>query len=118
MLTEIATIAKHMASKRTIESFEDDSKKIVGWELFILILLIFLGILRIASSTIVAYRCNYDENIIIKIIIVLFAFLFSEIYVPYYLIKYVILNRRCSDNLVFRKRVRVNKQVNNINRRN
>jgi len=100
------------------ENFIDDNvfSKLNGFQIFLIVLIIFFGILRIAASTIVAYRCNINENIIVKILICIFAFLFSEIYVPYYLIKYDILGRKCRNNYIV-KQSRKNSNNNYIVKR-
>lgn len=90
----------------------DERTKLNGWTIFLLVLIIFFGILRIAASTIVAYRCNYNENFLFKVIIVIFAFIFSEIYVPYFLIKYVILQKKCENSLFFGKKKNIRYNVN------
>jgi len=66
------------------------------------ILLLITGLITMVSSAIVAYKCNHRENMFVKICILLFALFFSEFYVPYYLIKYVILDRKCGSNVFIR----------------
>ena len=80
------------------------------------IILIICGITMMVSSAIVAYKCNHRENMFIKIIILIFALLFYEFYVPYYLIKYVILERKCGSNVFIRNMAAPNKNNRRMNR--
>lgn len=43
----------------------------------------------------IAYQCNRKENLLARLLISLFAFTFSGIYLIYYLFVYIILGRKC-----------------------
>ena len=87
-----------------------------GFQIFLIIVLWITGISTMISSAIVAYKCNHRENMFVKIIIILFALLLCEFYVPYYLIKYVILNRKCGDNVLIRNMTAPKNNKRNRNR--
>ena len=118
MLADFALVSLFSKLKSKESFIVDDNvfSKLNGFQIFLIVLIIFFAILRIAASTIVAYRCNINENIIVKILICIFAFLFSEIYVPYYLIKYDILGRKCKNNYIV-KQSRKNSNNNYIVKR-
>lgn len=84
------------------EHFHNRRRSSYVLNLILGIILIICGITMMVSSAIVAYKCNHRENMFIKIIIIIFALLFYEFYIPYYLIKYVILERKCGSNVLIR----------------
>ena len=59
------------------------------------ILALIVIILTMVVSGMVAYKCNKHENGLVQFFVVLFAILFHEFYIPYYLIKRVIMHIPC-----------------------
>lgn len=84
---------------KTQESFGEVAYSFNGFSLSLLILSLLLAMVNLVSCLILAYKCNQRENIIIKSFILLFVLFFSEFYIPYYLIKYGILGRKCNNNV-------------------
>lgn len=85
---------------------EHFTSSINAFQIIVLIILFISGLATMISSGIIAYKCNRYENIFIKICIVIFALLLCEFYVPYYLIKYVILKRKCKSNILIKDKRR------------
>ena len=103
-------------SKTLVESFGEVAYSFNGFSLFLLILSLLLAMVNLVSCLILAYKCNQRENIIIKSFILLFVLFFSEFYIPYYLIKYGILGRKCKNNVIVRSNNNVRR--NNVRRNN
>lgn len=47
-------------------------------------------------ALILAWRCNYHEPLWVQILVVLIAFLYSEMYISYYVIYHWILKNPCA----------------------
>ena len=56
---------------------------------------LIIAIIIAIFTSIIAFKCNNYNNIILKIIYSLFAFFFSGIYLIYYFIRYIIFNKKC-----------------------
>ncbi len=69
-------------------TYQKVSKYPLSWILVSLIIGFFTAYL--------AYSCNEKETPATRCVITLFAFFFSAIYLVYYFIIYVILNKHCS----------------------
>ncbi len=101
-MLELFTIMKSMQNSlenETIEKFESNKndpnyveaslhKIPTSW--IILSLLIGIG------TAYLAYSCNYNETGATRLIVTLFAFFFSGIYLIYYFIIYILLNKKCN----------------------
>jgi hypothetical protein len=57
---------------------------------------IILSILIGVGTAYLAYSCNLNETPATRLIITLFAFFFSGIYLLYYFIIYILLNKKCN----------------------
>ncbi len=57
---------------------------------------IILSILIGIGTAYLAYSCNYNETPATRFIVTLFAFFFSGIYLVYYFIIYILLNKKCN----------------------
>ncbi len=57
---------------------------------------IILSILIGIGTAYLAYSCNYSETPATRFIVTLFAFFFSGIYLVYYFIIYILLNKKCN----------------------
>lgn len=62
--------------------------------LFVIFLLI-ISIFGVIISGMVAYKCNKYSNGFFRFFAVLLAIIFSDIYVYYYLIRYVLMGQSC-----------------------
>ena len=122
VLSTILYTVQHLAKKNKekpnsitlVESFSEVAYSFNGFSLFLLILSLLLAMVNLVSCLILAYKCNQRENIIIKSFILLFVLFFSEFYIPYYLIKYGILGRKCKNNVIVRSNNNVRR--NNVRR--
>lgn len=119
VLLTAALLSDKLKSNNNIESYNNKynasnhSPAFNAFMVIVVIISIILGMIKLVTSPIIAYKCNRNENTVLKVFIILFAFLFSEFYIPYYLIKYVILDNKCSDNLFIRNRNRNRNNRNN-----
>jgi uncharacterized BrkB/YihY/UPF0761 family membrane protein len=95
MLTTLFSMKHRNPDNTNIESFTDIHRGMSGILIFISIVLFILGLSTMIAIAIIAYRCNKRENIIVKTLVVLFAIVFSEFSVPYYLIRYVVMGKKC-----------------------
>ena len=57
----------------------------------IMIICLLIGLF----TAFLAYKCNYKENPAKRLLITLFAFFFSGLYLLYYFIRYVLLGDHC-----------------------
>ncbi len=57
---------------------------------------IILSLLIGIGTAYLAYSCNYNETPATRLIVSLFAFFFSGIYLIYYFIIYILLNKKCN----------------------
>ncbi len=57
---------------------------------------IILSILIGIGTAYLAYSCNLNETPATRLIVTLFAFFFSGIYLVYYFIIYILLNKKCN----------------------
>lgn len=57
---------------------------------------IFLTLLIAFGTAYLAYSCNEKETPATRFIVTLFAFMFSGIYLVYYFILYILLNKKCN----------------------
>ncbi len=57
---------------------------------------IILSLLIGIGTAYLAYSCNYNETPATRLVITLFAFFFSGIYLVYYFIIYILLNKKCN----------------------
>ncbi len=101
-MLELFTIMNSMQSsleKETIEKFESNKNDPnyvqtslhripTSW----IILSILIGI----GTAYLAYSCNYSETHATRFIVTIFAFFFSGIYLVYYFIIYILLNKKCN----------------------
>lgn len=62
--------------------------------LFVIFLLI-ISIVCVIVTGMVAYKCNKHSNGFFRFFAVLLAIIFSDIYVYYYLIRYVLMGQSC-----------------------
>ena len=62
------------------------------------------------ATAYLAYQCNKKNGIIIKILITIVAFLFSGIYLIYYLLAHVLFGKGCDTSPINFKKVR-NKSI-------
>jgi hypothetical protein len=101
-MLELLTMMSSMQSSldnQSIESFENNKENInfvegdihripTSW----IVLSILIGI----GTAYLAYSCNLNETPATRLIITLFAFFFSGIYLVYYFILYILLNKKCN----------------------
>ena len=101
-MLELFTIMKSMQNSlesESIESFsshKDDPTYVEAslhripnsWIIFS----ILIGI----GTAYLAYSCNYNEIAATRFIVTIFAFFFSGIYLVYYFIIYILLNKKCN----------------------
>ena len=98
-MLELFTIMKSMQNSlesQSIEKFEshkNDSEASLhripkSWIIFS----ILIGI----GTAYLAYSCNYSETPATRFIVTVFAFFFSGIYLIYYFIIYILLNKKCN----------------------
>jgi uncharacterized protein with PQ loop repeat len=116
MLITTVSFLPHITNTKNVESFDGIYNRLGGFQLFLMVVLLLLGFVTMISACIVAYNCNKRENISIKMFIVIFVFFFSEFYIPYYLIKYAILGRKCNNNVIVRSNNNVRR--NNVRKNN
>ncbi len=101
-MLELFTIMKSMQNSlesESIEKFESHKndptyaeaslhKIPTSWIIFS----ILIGI----GTAYLAYSCNYSETPATRFIVTIFAFFFSGIYLIYYFIIYILLNKKCN----------------------
>ncbi len=73
------------------EAFE----KFHWYDILFVILLLLISIFGVIISGMVAYKCNKHSNGFFRFFAVLLAIIFSDIYVYYYLIRYVLMGQSC-----------------------
>lgn len=64
--------------------------------------LLVISIIKITISLIalcLSWNCTYEENIVVRIILGLVAFLFSELYIVYYTVYRVFMGNKCYTTL-------------------
>lgn len=84
----------HSMKKETFlnqEAFE----KFHWSDILFVILLLLISIFGVIISGMVAYKCNKHSNGFFRFFAVLLAIIFSDIYVYYYLIRYVLMGQSC-----------------------
>ena len=64
-------------------------------DILFVILLLLISIFGVIISGMVAYKCNKHSNGFFRFFAVLLAIIFSDIYVYYYLIRYVLMGQSC-----------------------
>lgn len=86
---EAQSIEKYENNKNDINFVEGSIHRIpTSW----IVLSILIGI----GTAYLAYSCNLNETPATRLIITLFAFFFSGIYLMYYFIIYILLNKKCN----------------------
>lgn len=101
-MLELFTIMNSMQSlleKQSIEKFEsrkDDPNYVEASLHRIPTSWIVLSILIGIGTAYLAYSCNYNETPATRFIVTIFAFFFSGIYLIYYFIIYILLNKKCN----------------------
>jgi hypothetical protein len=76
-------------NKENVNFVEGDIHRIpTSW----IVLSILIGI----GTAYLAYSCNLNETHATRLLITLFAFFFSGIYLVYYFIIYILLNKKCN----------------------
>lgn len=73
---------------QTIKKFYNFSNP-WGWTLFL------MSLIPVILAGILSWQCNEKENIFIRILNLLIAIIFNEIYIIYYIIYRVILKNKC-----------------------
>ena len=101
-MLELFTIMKSMQNSletESIESFESNKNDPNYVEASLhriptswIVLSILIGI----GTAYLAYSCNYNETPATRFIVTIFAFFFSGIYLMYYFIIYILLNKKCN----------------------
>ncbi len=89
MLELFATMAIKENMKKE-ENFEVMGSSSYPWTWIIMTILIALG------TAYLAFSCNDKETPATRFVVTLFAFLFSGIYLMYYFIVYILLNKKCN----------------------
>ena len=64
-------------------------------DILFVILLLLISIFGVIISGMVAYKCNKHSNGFFRFFAVLLAIIFSDIYVYYYLIRYILMGQSC-----------------------
>jgi hypothetical protein len=101
-MLELFTIMNSMQGSlenQTIEKFEsykDDPNYVEASLHRIPSSWIILSVLIGIGTAYLAYSCNYNEIPATRFIITIFAFFFSGIYLVYYFIIYILLNKKCN----------------------
>ena len=72
------------------EEFQLMDSSSYPWTWIIMTILIALG------TSYLAFSCNDKETPATRFVVTLFAFLFSGIYLMYYFIVYILLNKKCN----------------------
>lgn len=91
MIELFATMAlSDKLSDKKEEHFQMMDSPSYPWTWIIMTILIALG------TSYLAFSCNDKENPATRFVITLFAFLFSGIYLMYYFIVYILLNKKCN----------------------
>lgn len=60
--------------------------------------LLVISVIKITISMIalcLSWNCTYEENMVVRIILALVAFLFSELYIVYYTVYRVFMGNKC-----------------------
>ena len=95
----ITSKVKSVQKDPVIENFEshkDDSNYVEASLHRIPNSWIILSVLIGIGTAYLAYSCNYNETPATRFIVTLFAFFFSGIYLVYYFIIYILLNKKCN----------------------
>lgn len=90
MLELFATMALSDKLSEKKEDFQSMDSSSYPWTWIIMTILIALG------TSYLAFSCNDKETPATRFVISLFAFLFSGIYLMYYFIVYILLNKKCN----------------------
>jgi uncharacterized protein YybS (DUF2232 family) len=90
MLELFATMALSEKFTEKKEDFQSMDSSSYPWTWIIMTILIALG------TSYLAFSCNDKETPATRFVISLFAFLFSGIYLMYYFIVYILLNKKCN----------------------
>ncbi len=86
---ESQSIERFESNKENINFVEGDIHRIpTSW----IVLSILIGI----GTAYLAYSCNLNETPATRLLITVFAFFFSGIYLVYYFILYILLNKKCN----------------------
>ena len=101
-MLELLTMMKsmqHSLEKQSSERFENnkDNKNFVEGDIHkIPTSWIVLSILIGMGTAYLGYSCNLNETPATRFMITIFAFFFSGIYLLYYFIIYILLNKKCN----------------------
>lgn len=90
MLELFATMALSDKLSEKKEDFQSMDSSSYPWTWIVMTILIALG------TSYLAFSCNDKETPATRFVVTLFAFLFSGIYLMYYFIVYILLNKKCN----------------------
>ena len=80
-------ISDNLSKKEDFQMMDSQS---FPWTWIVMTILIALG------TSYLAFSCNDKETPATRFVVTLFAFLFSGIYLMYYFIVYILLNKKCN----------------------
>jgi NADH:ubiquinone oxidoreductase subunit 3 (subunit A) len=86
---------KNSNKKETFINQESALENFHWNDIIFVIFLLIISMFSVIISGMVAYKCNKYSNGFFRFFAVLLAIIFSDIYVYYYLIRYVIMEESC-----------------------